>query len=81
MSTANNMISVGATTDGTGALLTNYSTGTNECWGILDLTAVQSTAILGVTAVGTYFWVQKSATAATSGLVTDLASATARLQT
>ena len=75
VSTGNNMISVGSTTDATGALLTNFSPGTTECWGILDLTATQGTAILGQTAVGTYFWVRKLATAATCVAATDLASA------
>ena len=77
VSTGNNMISVGSTTDTTGALLTTYSPGTTDCWGILDLTATQTTAVLGETAVGTYFWVQKSATAATCVAATDLASAVA----
>jgi type IV pilus assembly protein PilA len=77
VSTGNSIISVGATPDATGALLTNYSPGTTDCWGILDLTATQTTAILGQTAVGTYFWVQKSATATTCVAAADLASQTA----
>ncbi len=77
VSTGSGIISVGSTTDTTGALLTNYSPGTTECWGILDLTVTQTTAILGQTAVGTYFWVQKSATAATCVAATDLAQTAA----
>jgi type IV pilus assembly protein PilA len=72
VSTGNGIISVAATGDATGALLTNYSPGTTDCWGILDLTSTQGTAILGQTAVGTYFWVQKSATPTTCSATTDL---------
>ncbi len=75
-STGNNSISVDTTTDGTGAILTNYSPGTTDCWGILDLTATQS-AIMGQTAVGTYFWFQKNATPTTCNAATDLAITTA----
>jgi type IV pilus assembly protein PilA len=71
---------VSADSDGTIGTYVNlaaWSKGTSECWGILDVASVQSSApdgVTGATAVGTYFWLRKNVTTA-SGCQANLTSA------
>lgn len=68
-STAANNVSLYVPASGAGAVieLTAFSPGTKDCWGILDVTATQTTAVwTGDTAVGTYFGVKKAAGSGTN---------------
>ncbi len=59
--------------------LTSYSTGTRECWGILDVTApLGSNTYWGEAAIGTYYGVVKNSSAATcdAGTTTLFTAAT-----
>jgi len=75
-STAANDVSISAPT-GSYVALASFSTGTKECWAILDITATLSPAIWGQSAVGTYYGLAKASSsttcnAATTTLVTGL---------
>lgn len=62
--------SVSIATPNSGALiLTAFSNGQSDCWGILDLKANQGTAIFGKSGVGTYYFVvhNSSPTTCTAG--------------
>lgn len=67
-SSANNIVDVYVPTGGGGGAiaLASYSPGTKDCWGILDITSVQGTAVWTETAVGTYYIVVKALSSATS---------------
>ena len=56
VSTASNVISIYAPASGAYVVLTSYSAGTHDCWGIEDITAV-GTALWGESTVGTYYGV------------------------
>lgn len=64
---------------GTYVNLAAWSVGTQNCWGILDVTSTQTSSPEGLpntTAVGTYFWVIKGVTTASGCTAkTSLASA------
>ena len=70
-STASNIISVQSGNTGTYLILTAASKPTADCWGILDITATQGTAVWGYKAIGTYYGVWKGYT--TTGSNTGLA--------
>ncbi len=61
-STASNIISVLSGNSGTYLVLTAASKPTADCWGILDITATQGTAVWGYKAIGTYYGVWKGYT-------------------
>jgi type IV pilus assembly protein PilA len=61
VSTAANVISIYAPGSGAYVVLTSYSAGTHDCWGIEDITAAGS-ALWGESTVGTYYGVWKSQT-------------------
>jgi type IV pilus assembly protein PilA len=72
-STAANDISVSAPT-GSYVAMTSFSTGTKDCWAILDITATLGTAVwgqgTGTNAVGTFYGVAKGSSATLCNAVT-----------
>ncbi|MGD1012625.1 MAG: prepilin-type N-terminal cleavage/methylation domain-containing protein [Acidimicrobiales bacterium] len=60
-STASNVISIYSPASGAYVVLTSYSAGTSDCWGILDATT-NATSMWGETTVGTFYGVWKGAT-------------------
>jgi type IV pilus assembly protein PilA len=73
-------ISVPTTSNGTAVVLTAFSSGTNVCWGILDVTALQTTSVWGETAIGTYYG-QAPATSTTGCAASSFAPAAANIST
>jgi type IV pilus assembly protein PilA len=78
-STGPHLVSVNSNVAGTDLVLTTFANGTNDCWGILDVTSTGSTidAITGSAGVGTYFFVNRSTTAANCNSAGYLAGTTA----
>ncbi len=78
-STVPHLVSLKASAAGTDLVLTAWSSGTNDCWGILDVTAPGSVidSIAGSGAVGTYFFVDRSTTTASCNAAGYLAGTTA----
>jgi hypothetical protein len=62
-STGPRLVSLYAPPNGTYLILTAFSNGTNDCWGILDIPAAQSVAVQGNTQPGTTFFVERHQTA------------------
>jgi type IV pilus assembly protein PilA len=61
-STGPHVVSVNSSGSGQVLVLTAWAPGQNDCWGILDIKSTQSAAIMGETAVGTYYFVIRGAT-------------------
>jgi len=73
-------ISAAVLGNGSALELAAFANGTNDCWGILDVTAAGATAIDGISgsaAVGTYFFVLRSTTTASCNAAGYLAGTTA----
>lgn len=69
-------ISYAVSADGNAITLAAFAPGQNDCWGIVDIKATQTTALAGATDVGTYYAVSKNATASTcSATLIDAATA------
>ena len=78
-STGAHTISWYAPTNNQAILLTAYAPGQNDCWGILDIKSTQTGgAILGESAVGTYYFVyDKGAATNTTCVASTIATAPA----
>jgi len=64
-STGPHIISTYVVGGGTVLVLTAFANGTNDCWGILDVTSTQGAitdGVAGSTATGTYFFVNRATT-------------------
>jgi len=46
--------------NGTYVILTGFAVGTNDCWGILDVSSPQASAVQGHSGTGTFFFVQRN---------------------
>jgi len=74
-STGPHVVSTNVSGGGTVLVLAAFANGTNDCWGILDITATQAAAVMGISLnTGTYFWVVKSTTTANCNATTQLAA-------
>ena len=75
---------VTGTPAGTVLVLAAYANGTNDCWGIVAVTATQTTAPLGIaaaTATGTYFFVNRALSSTTACNANSIASVAASSNT
>ncbi len=61
VSTESRVVSVYTPGSGTYIILTAYSAGTKDCWGIVDMPTPQTTAVQGRTQPGTFFFVERQA--------------------
>ncbi|MGH9294302.1 MAG: prepilin-type N-terminal cleavage/methylation domain-containing protein [Acidimicrobiales bacterium] len=64
-STSTHEVSIDTTTpttfDGSVFVAVDYSQGTKDCWGVLDMKASNATGVLGENSTGTYFFVEPNA--------------------
>ncbi|MGD0084931.1 MAG: prepilin-type N-terminal cleavage/methylation domain-containing protein [Acidimicrobiales bacterium] len=77
-STGPHIIDTSVTSNGTVLAMVAFANGTNDCWGILDVTAAQTAVtdnVTGSKAVGTYFYVITGLTSSTTCLATTAATA------
>ncbi|MHB1510454.1 MAG: prepilin-type N-terminal cleavage/methylation domain-containing protein [Acidimicrobiales bacterium] len=58
-STGAHLVSIYTSPRGTYLILTAFSKGTNDCWGVLDVPVQQSHAVQGISAPGTSFFVKR----------------------
>lgn len=61
LSTQARLVSLYKPANGSYIVLTAYSPGTRDCWGIVDVPTAQSTAVQGMTQPGTLFFVERQA--------------------
>ncbi len=63
VSTSAKLVSLYTPANGSYIILTAFSPGTNDCWGIVDIPTTQSVAVQGSTQPGTSFFVERHQTA------------------
>jgi type IV pilus assembly protein PilA len=85
VSTGPHLVSTAVIDNGTALIMVAFANGTNDCWGIVDVTATEAaaavTGIAGSTATGTYFFVDRNLTTsatciAGAGITVSASSAT-----
>jgi type II secretory pathway pseudopilin PulG len=77
ISSGQHIVSVYVGGGGDYVILTDLAVGTNDCWGIMDLSAAQNTAVQGETGIGTWFFVNLNAGSANCGAQSYSPSGTA----
>lgn len=77
-STGPNVVSLAINAAGTDVVLTAFSLGTNDCWGLLDVTASGATidGIVGSAKAGDFFFVKRATTMADCNAAGYLSGAT-----